>query len=98
MNNTQQDQIDGVEDQKDTVLRAALFGEALQALRVQKRLDMFIAKEGISALDAGMLMAASDQLIQCIRRGMGLNQALLWMCNAGWLNKIDHLQLNLKVM
>lgn len=97
MNNTQLDQIGSIEDQKDTVLRAAVFGEVLQTLRVQKRLDMFIAQEGISALDAGMLMAASDQLIRCIRNGMGLNQALLWMCNAGWFNKIDGMQLNLTV-
>ena len=97
MNNTQLDQIGSIEDQKDTVLRAALFGEVLQTLRVQKRLDMFLAKEGISDIDARTLMASSDQLIQCIRNGMGLNQALLWMCNAGWFNKIDGMQLNLTV-
>lgn len=92
MNDTLQEQINSGEDQKDTVLRAALFGEALQALRVQKRLDVFLAQEGISGIDAGMLMAASDQLIQCIRNGMGLNQALIWMCYAGWLDKIDNAQ------
>lgn len=97
MSHTLQVQINSGEDQKDTVLRAALFGEALQALRVQKRLDVFLAQEGISGIDAGMLMAASDQLIRCIRNGMGLNQALLWMCNAGWFNKIDGMQHNLTV-
>ena len=90
MNDTQEDPRDTVQAMKEMVLHAALFGDTLKELSVRKQLDEVMAEQGITDIEARVLMAANDQLIGCIRNGMGLNQALLWMCNAAWPSRIGH--------
>ena len=89
-NDTQKPLSEAARELKQLVLSGAMIGETLKELSIRKQLDVALAKHAISNIEARMLMAASDQLIDCIRNGMGLNQALVWMCNAGWPSKISH--------
>ncbi len=78
---------------REMVLNAALLGDTLKELGARKLLDQALANHDISDTDARVMMAVSEQLIQRIRNGMGLNQALTWLCNAGWPSKINHVVL-----
>lgn len=75
---------------KTMVLDAVVFGDLLSVAKTRNLLGDLVANEGMSELEARVLMAAADQFTRCIRNGMGVNQTLDWMARSGWPEKIGH--------
>lgn len=72
------------------ILMAALRGDAYRKLQRAGRLEAAIAETGSNDLEAHMLMALVDKLEELVRNGMEFVQALDWLRNAGWAEKVSH--------
>jgi hypothetical protein len=68
------------------LMEAVLAGDALIELKARNQ----PMPDGMSDIERQQLMAAARQFTSLIRSGMGPNQALAWMINAGWLDKVSH--------